>query len=36
VLDFKRTRDEIEALNLREEAKAKVLRDNARKLYRLT
>lgn len=35
VLDFKRTRDEIEALGLREEAKTKVLRDNARRVYKL-
>ena len=35
VLDFRRTRDEIEALGLREEAKAKVLRDNARRVYKL-
>ena len=35
VLDFKRTRDEIEALGLREDAKVKVMRDNARRLYKL-
>ncbi len=35
VLDFKRTRDEIEALGLRDEAKAKCLRENARRVYKL-
>ena len=35
VLDFKRTRDEIEALGLREEPKRKGLRDTARRVYRL-
>jgi predicted TIM-barrel fold metal-dependent hydrolase len=36
VLDFARTRLEIEALGLRPEAKRKLLRDNALKVYRLT
>ena len=35
VLDFKRTRDEIEAIGLRDEAKAKCLRENARRVYKL-
>ena len=35
VLDFARTRDEIEALNLREEPKRKLLRENALRLYKL-
>lgn len=35
VLDFKRTRDEIEALGLKPAALRKLLRDNALKLYRL-
>lgn len=35
VLDFQRTRDEIEALGLREEAKKKLLRDNALRIYKL-
>jgi predicted TIM-barrel fold metal-dependent hydrolase len=35
VLDFARTREEIEALGLREEPKRKLLRDNARRLYKL-
>ncbi|MGQ0650936.1 MAG: amidohydrolase family protein [Betaproteobacteria bacterium] len=35
VLDFKRTRDEIEALELRAEPKKKLLRDNAIRLYKL-
>lgn len=35
VLDFVRTREEIEALGLREEAKGKLLRDNALRIYRL-
>jgi len=35
VLDFKRTRDEIEALNLREGPKKKILRDNALRIYGL-
>ncbi|HEX6317943.1 MAG TPA: amidohydrolase family protein [Burkholderiales bacterium] len=35
VLDFLRTREEIEALGLREEAKNKLLRDNALRLYKL-
>jgi predicted TIM-barrel fold metal-dependent hydrolase len=35
VLDFVRTREEIEALGLREEAKRKLLRDNALRVYRL-
>jgi predicted TIM-barrel fold metal-dependent hydrolase len=36
VLDLERARTEFEALGLREGAKAKVLRDNALKLYGLT
>jgi uncharacterized protein len=36
VLDFARTREEIEALNLREEPKRKLLRDNALRIYKLT
>ena len=35
VLDFERTRAEIEALGLREDAKRKLLRDNAVRLYKL-
>lgn len=35
VLDFARTREEIEALGLREESKRKLLRDNACRLYKL-
>jgi predicted TIM-barrel fold metal-dependent hydrolase len=35
VLDFVRTRDEVEALGLREPAKRKLLRDNALRLYKL-
>ncbi|MEO7403223.1 MAG: amidohydrolase family protein [Burkholderiales bacterium] len=35
VLDFKRTRDEIEALGLREDAKRKLFRDNALRIYKL-
>jgi predicted TIM-barrel fold metal-dependent hydrolase len=35
VLDFKRTRDEIEALKLRPEPKKKLLRDNALRIYKL-
>ena len=35
VLDFGRTREEIEALGLREAAKKKLLRDNALRLYKL-
>ena len=35
VLDFERTRKEIEALGLKPEALVKLLRDNARKLYKL-
>ena len=35
VLDFERTRREIEALGLKEAAKRKLLRDNARRIYRL-
>jgi len=35
VLDFKRTRDEIEALGLRPEPKKKLLRDNALRIYKL-
>jgi len=36
VLDFVRTREEIEALNLREAPKRKLLRDNALRVYNLT
>lgn len=36
VLDFKRTRDEIEALGLREDAKRKLLRDNALGIYKFS
>ena len=35
VLDFERTRNEIEAMELPEAAKRKFLRDNARRLYKL-
>lgn len=35
VLDFERTRREIEALGLKEEPKRKLLRDNARRIYNL-
>ena len=35
VLDFVRTREEIEALGLRDEAKRKLLRENAIRVYRL-
>lgn len=35
VLDFERTRAEIEALGLKEDVMIKLLRDNARRLYRL-
>ena len=35
VLDFERTRKEVEALNLRPEAKKKFLRDNAIRIYKL-
>ncbi len=35
VLDFERTRGEIEALGLREEPKKKLLRDNALRVYKL-
>jgi len=35
VLDFLRTREELEALGLRDEAKRKLLRDNAQRIYRL-
>ena len=35
VLDFKRTRDEFEALGLRPEVRARVLRDNVIDLYDL-
>ena len=35
VLDFQRTRDEIEALGLKDGVLAKLLRENARRLYRL-
>ena len=36
VLDFKRTRDEIEALDLKPEVKRKFLRDNALRIYGLS
>ena len=36
VLDFVRTREEIEALGLREEAKRKLLRENVLRLYKLS
>lgn len=36
VLDFGRTREEIEALGLRDEPKRKLLRDNAMRIYKLT
>ena len=36
VLDFSRTRDEIEALGLREDAKRKLLRENAMRVYKLS
>lgn len=36
VLDFVRTREEIEALNLREAPKRKLLRENALRVYKLT
>jgi hypothetical protein len=35
VLDFERTRSEIEALGLKESVMVKLLRENARRLYRL-
>jgi len=35
VLDFDRVRTEIEGLGLREEPKRKLLRDNARRVYKL-
>jgi predicted TIM-barrel fold metal-dependent hydrolase len=35
VLDFERTRAEIEALGLKPEVLVKLLRDNARALYKL-
>lgn len=35
ILDFERTRDEIEALDLRPESKRKLLRDNAIRVYKL-
>ncbi len=35
VLDFERTRNEIEALNLRPEARRKLFRDNALRIYKL-
>ena len=35
VLDFERTRNEVEALNLRPESKRKFLRDNAIRIYKL-
>ncbi len=35
VLDFERTRKEVEALNLRPQAKKKFLRDNAIRIYKL-
>lgn len=36
VLDFKRTRDEIEALSFNPAAKRKLLRDNALRVYKLS
>ena len=36
VLDFVRTREELESLGLREEAKRKLLRDNALRVYKLS
>jgi hypothetical protein len=36
ILDFERTRAEIDALGLRKEAKKKLLRDNALRVYKLT
>lgn len=36
VLDFERTRAEIEALDLRPEAKRLLFRDNARRVYKLS
>ena len=36
VLDFVRTREEFESLGLREEAKRKLLRDNAMRVYKLS
>ena len=35
ILDFERTRAEIEALGLKQEAKRKLLRDNAIRIYKL-
>lgn len=35
VLDFERTRREIDSLGLKDEAKRKLLRDNARRIYKL-
>jgi hypothetical protein len=35
VLDFERTRREVEALGLKEETKCKLLRDNAKRIYKL-
>jgi predicted TIM-barrel fold metal-dependent hydrolase len=35
VLDFERTRREIEALGLKDSVMIKLLRENARRLYRL-
>jgi len=35
ILDFERTREEIEALGLKPEAKRKLLRDNALRIYKL-
>jgi predicted TIM-barrel fold metal-dependent hydrolase len=35
VLDFERTRAEVEALGLKPEPKRKLLRDNALRLYKL-
>jgi predicted TIM-barrel fold metal-dependent hydrolase len=35
VLDFERTRNEIEALGLKDSVLVKLLRENARRLYRL-
>jgi hypothetical protein len=35
ILDFERTRAEIDALGLRKDAKKKLLRDNALRVYKL-
>ena len=35
VLDFERTRREIEELGLKDEPKRKLLRDNAKRIYKL-